>query len=251
MVSRISKLSLTTLILIITILSISPSFGKPKVRYAPIATSIEPGTPVGDNDGRTYRAWNTKEQQLLFKRTTQAKRLIPRSLFTTPLDFLYYRNTPEHDQLKQKLSALLDNKTAWPEYIYIARLVDSGTTYTYQVVCSTSDIIEKGTLQPIEINPNMQLALQQKRAIVTDLFSPFQGETPTHAAVYYPIYSKRNPISFLVFVKGYWRERKITLEERINILEQKVGSLEWQLQRLQEKQPVAPPPCEFEGLTPK
>jgi hypothetical protein len=251
MVNRLSKLSLTTLILIFITLTISPSFGKQKVRYAPIATSLESGTPVSDNDGRTYRAWNTKEQQLLFRRTNRAKRLIPRSLFTNPLDFLDYRNTPDHDRLKSKLSALLDNKTAWPEYIYIAQLVGSGTTYTYQVLCSTSDIIEQGSLHAIEINQNMQLALQWKRPIVTDIFSPFGSGPATHAAVYYPIYYKKKPIGILVFVKGYWRERKITLEERINILEQKVRDLEWQLQRLQEKQPVAPPPCEFEGLTPK
>ena len=242
MVNKFSKLSLIILVMVLAISA--SSFGKRKVYFVPIATSIESGKPVYDNSRMVYRVWNQDEQRLLVKRAKQAKLLIAKSLFIDTTDFLAYRNTPEHDRLKEQLRALVDNATAWPEYIYIARLIDVGTTYTYQVLCSSSDIIEQGTLQAFEINENMQLALQLKRPVATDLFSPFQSGPATHAAVYYPFFYQKKPIGILVFVKGNWTERTLTVEERLNILEQKVRNLEFQ--RIKEKLEELTP--DFQGL---
>ncbi|MFB3896937.1 MAG: hypothetical protein ACE14V_11615 [bacterium] len=247
MITPPSKVSLSILILISAVLTLSPCFGKQQVYYAPIANNIVSGTPVGDDNYNAYRGWNKEEQQLLFKRTEQARLLIALSIFIDTTDFLAFRTTPDHDLLKAKLNALLDNVHAWPEYIYVARLVGSETTYTYQVLCSSSDIIEGETLQPIEINPNMQLALQRKQPIVTDMFSPFGSGAATHAAVYYPIYYEEKPIGILVFVKGYWTTRTLTPEDRITNLEKKVRELEQKIQQLQLKSPNSLPPCEFNG----
>lgn len=240
---------LVLVIIIFSCLTSSLCLAKKKVYYTPIATNIVSGTPVGENASSAYRAWNIEEQHLLFQRTKQARLLIAKSIFVDTTDFIAFRSTPDHDLLKEKLNALLDNKNAWPEYIYVARLVDAGTTYTYQVLCSSSDIIEQGTLRSIEINQNMQEALQQKQPIVTDMFSPFGSGAATHAAVYYPIYYEENPVGILVFVKGYWTARALTPEDRINALERKIRELELQIQRLQQKQPSSLPPCELEGLT--
>ncbi|MDI6783560.1 MAG: hypothetical protein QME64_05625, partial [bacterium] len=215
--------------------------GRNETYYAPISKSVEAGAPLGEDSHQVYRAWNSEEQKKLYQRTEKAVGLISLSLFTSDINFKQYREITDHDQLKEKLRSLVDNETAWPEYIYIARLVDSETTYIYQVLCSSSDIIEEGTLRDIEINEKMQLALELKKPIATDLFSPFGEEPPTHAAVYYPFFSGDTSIGMLVFVKGFWEEKKPSVEERLSALERSVRRLESQIAQLQATPTTAKP----------
>ncbi len=53
----------------------------------------------------------------------------------------------------------------------------------------------------------------------------------------------------MVFVKGYWTERTLTVEDRLNILEQKVRELELHIQRLKEKQAINQIKQQLEELT--
>ena len=119
-----------------------------------------------------------------------------------------YSISPEHNELKEELSALVDNEDAWPEYVYVARLIGDGSKY--EILCSSSDIVESNIGRQIEINENMQRAIELRQAYVTDLFNPSDtDQPPTHAAVYYPFFKDRKPIGIMVFVKGYWKQTNV------------------------------------------
>jgi putative lipase involved disintegration of autophagic bodies len=225
---------------IVSILALSLSscitiFPKRTAQFSPILKSIQEGEAFSPESLSAYRAWNVDEQKKLYFRTKQVVKFVPESLLTSNIDFKRYHDTKAHNRLKQKLRLFVNNTTAWPEYIYISRIVESGTKY--QILCSTSDIIEEQALVSLvsyDINSNMQIAFTDKRPYVTDLFNAGGGGLSTHAAVYYPIFDKKKPIGILVFVKGYWTKRPI--EDRVLMLEQKVRLLEYQVEQLKHKQ---------------
>ena len=175
------------------------------VYYSPIQEIIKEGDPFPRSRGYVYRAWDAEAQKELYRRAEVAARMVTLSLFASDIDIEEYRRSIKHDRMKEQLQALVDNVTAWPEYIYIARFVDSATKY--QILCSSSDIIEREGTRKIEINENMIMALDLKKPFATDLFSPFGGAVPTHAADYYPFFAEKEPVGILVFVKRYLKNK--------------------------------------------
>ena len=203
---RRKYLQLTLLaVLSITMMS-CPILSKDKgAYYSPIQEIIKEGDPFLKSRGYVYRAWNAEAQKELYRRAEVAARMVTLSLFARDIDIEEYRRGIKHDRMKEQLQALVDNVTAWPEYIYIARFVDSATKY--QILCSSSDIIEREGTHKIEINENMIMALDLKKPFATDLFSPSGRAVPAHAAVYYPFFAEKEPVGILVFVKGYLKNK--------------------------------------------
>jgi len=237
-----NKLLFLSLVFVVSIIALNagvPIAGEEAVYYAPISKSVQGATSLGEDSPYVYRPWNADEQKKLYQRAKNATELIPISLFTSKIDFKEYRQTADHGQLKGKLRALVDNETAWPEWIYIAQFVDLATKF--QILCSSSDIVESESLRDLDIEREMKPALDLKKPVATDLFNPAGTGTPIHAAVYYPFYSGDTPLGILVFVKGFWEERKPSIEEQLTVLERKFRRLESQIAQLQTAQPPAKP----------
>ncbi len=181
-----------------------PTAGTTAVFFVPVNRPVQEGEQVGTDPHRVYRRWDAGEQQALYNRAGKAARLVPMDVVTSDLPPNTYLTTPEHDELKEELAALVDNEEAWPEYIYFARLIGDGSKY--EILCSSSDIIETNIGRQIEINENMQRAIELGQPYVTDLFNPLDSNLPsTHAAVYYPFFKDGKPVGIMVFVKGYWK----------------------------------------------
>jgi hypothetical protein len=176
---------------------------KLETHFYPVSTPKKPQIETIYGYEIEFRAWNSDEQQNLFKLAEKASELVTLPLLMDDVDFRAFREMPAHDKLKKGLEQVISGEEGWNEYIYVARFADSATKY--QVLCSTSEVIESGTLQDLDLNLMMQKALEYKKVVVTDLFSPNEGMVPGVAAVYYPFFSGDTPVGIMVTVKFYYR----------------------------------------------
>nr|ACS83713.1 hypothetical protein WISOIL_0024 [uncultured bacterium AOCefta2] len=205
------------------------------------------------------------DQNYLLARALEAVKVVPGDLVTTIASVSEFRRSPLHDSVKESLRKLVDNKTAWPEYVYIARLTPDREHFEYLV--SSSDVIEAHTLQAYDLNDGMPQAIAAKKPYVTD-FSP---ATP---AVYFPYMRNDQCDGFLVFVKMSWDESQKRvmdptggtldsadastpeLQRRLRSLERRVAALEQQAkpanpraQKEPEETAVKPPEREPLAIT--
>lgn len=195
--------------------------------------------------------FTTADQDYLWCRARGVEAILPNDLVTTTVSVAAYMKSPDHAALKAKLRTFVDNKTAWPEYVYVARITPKGDKY--ETLASSSDIIEKESVMPFELASGMLQAVKLERPVAVD----FASDTP---AVYIPIMKGGKTAGFLVFVKQSWgpqqRRAMATADFRedpttakLRELDARVAVLELRVKDMQGSRPKADPPGE-EATTP-
>jgi hypothetical protein len=179
-------------------------------------------------------AFTKADQEYLYRRVKKAAEIIPLNILNKDLVIEDYRDSEEHHNLKNKLLVMVDNKNAWPEYIYIARLCQDNKKYQY--IISSSDIMENHDPGDYDISAGMKLAMEKNIPVVTDFSRESKSNTP---AVYYPLRYKNKFAGFLVFVKHSWRNKARRVKAIYNSKEEeteaRIGRLEIITEDLEKK----------------
>lgn len=181
-----------------------------------------------------------EDQKYLYERAKFAYRSTPDIILSSVDNIENFRKSKQHDEIKNQLNSFIDNKNAWPEYIYIAKLTKDKKQFLY--VVSSSDVIESHKLISYETSVGMCKALEKNKSVVTD----FSIDPP---AAYIPIRENKEITGFFVFVKNSWQgaARRINpvgqkidvsnqvLEDRISVIEKRLAKIEKDIEKLSSK----------------
>ena len=206
-----------------------------------IYQSAQNAQPVPISNPNTPERFTSDDQGYMLLRA-----LFASSVLASPLDqattvpVSEFRRTPRHDEIRERLSVLLDRQSSQSECLFLARLTPSGDKY--EVLVSTCETSYSESGGPLDLDDGMKLALQTDKTIVND----FSITTP---AVYVPRKFRGTTAGFLVMTKRSWgsdarrvnavttspgmpvypsEERMASLEKWVVDLEKRVAALERQ-----------------------